>query len=67
MEWRLNHVGQMAQSVQDYSVTFLTMEASHLKMKDQYLPYVLESLSANVQNIHMVSDRLLWLFLQYCR
>lgn len=21
MEWRLNHVGQMAQSVQDYSVT----------------------------------------------
>ena len=31
------------------------MEVSHLKMNDRYLPYVLESLSANVQNIHMVS------------
>lgn len=38
------------------------MEVSHLKMNDRYLPYVLESLSANVQNIHMVSDHLLWLF-----
>ena len=37
------------------------MEVSHLKMNDRYLPYVLESLSANVQNIHMVSDHLLWL------
>ena len=30
-------------------ITFLTMEASYLKMKDWYRPYVLESLSANVQ------------------
>lgn len=27
MEWRLNHVGQMAQSVQDYSIKEMTCEA----------------------------------------
>ena len=30
MEWRLNHVGQMAQSVQDYSVYFISRDQEKL-------------------------------------
>lgn len=36
MEWRLNHVGQMAQSVQDYSMIFQIIDTT------VYIDYIVD-------------------------
>ena len=52
MEWWLNHVGQMAQLVQDYSVKlhdsvdrYFICLSSHLQMKWQITPAVIDTQS----------------------